>query len=56
MSMETKVILTSILTHMKTSADLDEAIVKVESMCEKDWILAANEAADKIKVKIEGKN
>ena len=49
MALETKVIMTSVLTHMKSSKSLEEALIKVESMCEKDWILAANDAVEKLK-------
>ena len=48
MAIETKVIMSSVLVHMKTSKSLEEALNKVEAMCEKDWILAANEAAKKV--------
>ena len=49
MALETRVILTSVLTTIKTSASLDEVEAKIEAMCEKDWILAANEAAEKLR-------
>ena len=52
MALETRVIMTSVLTHLNTSKTLDEAKIKVEAMCEEDWINAAEKAAKKLK---EGK-
>ena len=55
MAIETKVILSSVLVHLRTSETLDDAIIKIEGMCEKDWILAAKEAAEKLKLNEKSK-
>jgi len=48
MSLETRVILTSVLTDIKTSKSLEEAVIKIEAMCDEDWIRAADKAAEKL--------
>jgi len=55
MALETKVIMSSVLVHLRTANNLDEAITKIEAMCEKDWILSAKEAAETLKASKQSK-
>ena len=51
--LETEKILRSILLNVKTAKSLREMELIIENMCDKDWIAAANEAAEKIKAERE---
>jgi len=48
MALETRVIMTSVLTNLRTSKSIEEALIKIEAMCEDDWIRAAKEASEKL--------
>ena len=46
---ETEKLLKAILLQVKLANTLDDAVIMVENLCEKDWIAEADQSVEKIR-------
>lgn len=48
-SAETKILLCNLLLQAKLAKSVEDMVIVLENMCEKEWIAAVNDNAKKIK-------